>query len=118
MDAHQIKDLLCELKANKGSIDLHRIEQLVTSDVAPCYRACKSNVRNPSCFCGLVPPEGGFRKKGLWQKDSAVLGSIGRDPKEDAREVRPVCAHQAFVCQGPFIGGRRRMHHPAPFLLL
>ena len=84
-DAIQIKDLLDRLEG--GCLDQGSLELLVKSDVAPCSRACKSNVRNPYCFCGLAPPEGSFRKRGLWQKDSAVLESIGRDPAVEAREV-------------------------------
>lgn len=53
-----------------------------------CPSACgtKGSKDNPLCFCGLIPQEGSFRKKGLWQKEP-VLGQIGRDPAEDRRKV-------------------------------
>ena len=88
IDALEITDLLNRLEPGRSPLDQDRIERLITSDVAPCTGSCKSNVRNPHCFCGLVPPVGSFRKKGLWQKDSAVLGSIGRDPADEAKEVQ------------------------------
>lgn len=58
---------------------------------APCPPTCgakgnKGSKDNPECFHGLMPAEGSFRKKGLWQKE-AVLGQLGHDPADDKRQV-------------------------------
>lgn len=52
--------------------------------VKPCS---KNKNTNPNCFCNLVPAPGAHRKKGLWQKDSAALLSLGPDPSTNKREV-------------------------------
>ncbi|KAF8072683.1 UBP26 [Scenedesmus sp. PABB004] len=56
---------------------------------APCAPSCgtkgsKGAKDNPECFCALVPAEGSFRKKGLWQKEP-VLGALGADPANERR---------------------------------
>ena len=52
-----------------------------------CARACKGNARKPDCVCGLVPPDGGHRKKGLWVKDERVLlEHLGADPAATRRD--------------------------------
>jgi hypothetical protein len=56
-----------------------------------CPPACgtkgsKGSKDNPECFHGLMPAEGSFRKKGLWQKEP-VLGQLGHDPAGDKRQV-------------------------------
>ena len=54
-----------------------------------CGPTCKGNPRRPDCVCGLVPPEGSFRKKGLWRKDAdALLENLGRDPADLKRLAR------------------------------
>ncbi|PNH10262.1 Ubiquitin carboxyl-terminal hydrolase 26, partial [Tetrabaena socialis] len=51
---------------------------------------CRANKKDQvTCFCQLVPAETSFRKKGLWQKDQAHLGTLGSDPAERAREEGP-----------------------------
>lgn len=56
----------------------------------PCPPACgtkgKGSKDNPECFHGLMPAEGSFRKKGLWQKEP-ILGQLGHDPADDKRQV-------------------------------
>jgi hypothetical protein len=57
----------------------------------PCPPTCgtkgsKGSKDNPECFHGLMPAEGSFRKKGLWQKEP-VLGQLGHDPADDKRQV-------------------------------
>ena len=42
----------------------------------------------PTCLCGLVPPEGGSRKKGLWASPSVDADALGPDPEFDRRQVR------------------------------
>lgn len=57
-------------------------------DTAACQGTCKQNDKsNPNCFCALVPPEGSFKKKGLWKKEPDALGNLGADPHDNAREV-------------------------------
>ena len=59
------------------------------SGLVRCGPSCKGNPRRPDCVCGLVPPEGSFRKKGLWRKDAdALLENLGRDPAELKRVIR------------------------------
>lgn len=59
----------------------------------PRSKTCKS--KSIDCVCGLLPAENGFRKKGLWQKDASLLASLGRDPAEDVRQVRPGVLHSS-----------------------
>lgn len=59
------------------------------SGLVRCGPNCKGNPRRPDCVCGLVPPEGSFRKKGLWRKDAdALLENLGRDPADLRRLAR------------------------------
>nr|DAD45493.1 TPA_asm: hypothetical protein HUJ06_003723 [Nelumbo nucifera] len=52
----------------------------------PVCQGCRINTKdNPNCFCGLVPPSGGTRKSGLWQKMSDIVLSLGPDPCKDLR---------------------------------
>ncbi|WIA08663.1 hypothetical protein OEZ85_008090 [Tetradesmus obliquus] len=61
----------------------------------PCPPACgtkgKGSKDNPECFHGLMPAEGSFRKKGLWQKEP-ILGQLGHDPADDKRQAPDVPA--------------------------
>ena len=64
--------------------------EIVRGDYPPCCppNSCKANRKdNPSCFCGLVPHAGSFRKKGLWQKETSLLNSLGADPEAQKRQV-------------------------------
>eukprot|EP00878_Enallax_costatus_P034741 GHUV01038570.1.p1 GENE.GHUV01038570.1~~GHUV01038570.1.p1 ORF type:complete len:164 (-),score=25.07 GHUV01038570.1:372-863(-) len=63
-------------------------------------KGSKGSKDNPQCFCALIPPEGSYRKKGLWQKE-IVVGEIGRDPAEDKRKVRPgeCCSWWTGTCR-------------------
>ena len=59
------------------------------SGLVRCGSTCKGNPRRPDCVCGLVPPEGSFRKKGLWRKDAdALLENLGKDPADLKRLAR------------------------------
>lgn len=56
-------------------------------------KTCKCKKGNPNCLTGLIPAPTGFRRKGLWQKDTKALVEGGRDPAEDKRQVRePSCS--------------------------
>jgi ubiquitin carboxyl-terminal hydrolase 48 len=51
-------------------------------------KPCRQNRRdNPRCLCAMVPAEGGWKQKGLWQRESAALGGLGVDPRDNARQV-------------------------------
>ena len=58
-----------------------------------CAPGCKG-ARRCDCVCGLVPPEGSHRRKGLWRKDidALVRETCGEDP---AALVRPRPDHPA-----------------------
>ena len=51
-----------------------------------CAPGCKG-ARRCDCVCGLVPPEGSHRRKGLWRKDvdTLVRETCGEDPAALAR---------------------------------
>ena len=51
-----------------------------------CAPGCKG-ARRCDCVCGLVPPQGSHRRKGLWRKDIDVLvrETCGEDPAALAR---------------------------------
>ncbi|XP_004235069.1 ubiquitin carboxyl-terminal hydrolase 26 isoform X1 [Solanum lycopersicum] len=52
----------------------------------PACQGCRVNNKdNPNCFCGLIPPQNGNRKSGLWQKTSEVVNALGSDPSDDCR---------------------------------
>lgn len=51
-------------------------------------KSCKCKKDSPLCLAGIIPAPGGFRKKGLWQKDSKALLAQGADPADQLREVR------------------------------
>ncbi|KAF9687194.1 hypothetical protein SADUNF_Sadunf02G0068300 [Salix dunnii] len=54
----------------------------------PVCQGCRVNTKdNPNCFCGLIPPPGGSRKSGLWQKMPDILQAIGPDPVIDLRDT-------------------------------
>jgi hypothetical protein len=65
--------------------------RLLRCNQPPCPPTCgvkghKGNKDNPACTCALVPPEGSFRKKGLWRKDHSSE-AYGSDPASQRREV-------------------------------
>jgi ubiquitin carboxyl-terminal hydrolase 48 len=60
-------------------------QQACAADAAA--KACKHKGSSPNCFAGLVPQPTSFRRKGLWQKDSAALVSLGPDPSAGRRQV-------------------------------
>lgn len=80
---------LCRVLDDNGTLPAEMVMKLVKADVPPCVPgSCKLNRRdNPSCFCCLAPAPGSFRKKGLWQKEAGLLGSLGTDPTGRARQV-------------------------------
>lgn len=52
----------------------------------PFCQGCRQNSKDsPNCFCGLIPPPGGSRKHGLWQKSSEIQAELGPDPSETLR---------------------------------
>lgn len=64
--------------------------KLVEAHHEPCQlynKTCKGRKDNPNCLCGLVPAPGGFRRKGLWQKEPEAIAGLGLDPNDSRREV-------------------------------
>ena len=53
-------------------------------------KSCKCKKDNPFCLTNIIPAPGGYRKKGLWQRDSAALLTHGADPARLTREVGPL----------------------------
>lgn len=82
-------------------LDKPQLLRLLNADQQPCDctgKPCKSACKtNPNCLCQLIPAEGSFRKKGLWQKDKELLKGLGEDPKLVARKVRKV----VLCCTAP-----------------
>ena len=60
---------------------------LAGGDRGRCGRTCKGNAKRVDCVCGLVPPVDGFRRTGLWRRDTNALVSeaVGVDPSTLAR---------------------------------
>ena len=52
---------------------------LAGGDRGRCGRTCKGNAKRVDCVSGLVPPVGGFRRTGLWRRDTdaAVREAVG-----------------------------------------
>jgi ubiquitin carboxyl-terminal hydrolase 48 len=75
-----------------GQISPHDIVQLYHLDKPVC-QGCRGNTKdNPNCFCGLVRPQGGARKQGLWQKLADVLEELGPDPSKSLRTSQKIPA--------------------------
>lgn len=55
-------------------------------------KACKCKKDYPYCLANIIPSPGGHRKKGLWQKESATLLSLGPDPARLVRQVGSIIA--------------------------
>jgi hypothetical protein len=90
VDADEAREALQLLDAGAAPpVDtLHKVFRL---NVGPCSATCgkqgsKGSKDNPCYFHGMLPAEGSFRKKGLWQKEP-VLGQLGHDPADDKRMV-------------------------------
>lgn len=74
-----------QLPCNQRPRKLHKSSHPFCPDL---YRkACKCKKDSPYCLTGIIPTPGGFRKKGLWQKDAKALLSQGPDPAQELREV-------------------------------
>ena len=65
---------------------------LAGGDRGRCGRTCKGNPKRVDCVCGLVPPVDGFRRTGLWRRDTDALvrEAVGVDPSTLARASRAV----------------------------
>jgi len=65
---------------------------LAGGDRGRCGRTCKGNAKRVDCVCGLVPPVGGFRRTGLWRRDTdaAVREAVGVNPSTLARASHAV----------------------------
>ena len=65
---------------------------LAGGDRGKCGRTCKGNAKRVDCVCGLVPPVDGFRRTGLWRRDTDALVSeaVGVNPSTLARASRAV----------------------------
>lgn len=89
IEAAEAKDVLSRIERQQEVPEelLYKVHRLLQPCPPNCgTRGSKGSKDNPQCFCGLIPPEGSYRKKGLWQKET-VLDEIGRDPAEDRRQV-------------------------------
>jgi hypothetical protein len=90
VEADEARDVLRVLGRGEAP-PTDTLAKLFRLNLGPCSASCgikgsKGAKDNPCCFHGLLPAEGGFRKKGLWQKEP-VLGQLGHDPSEDRRMV-------------------------------
>ena len=91
-------------------LDALQTGELSPADLATAFRAdapgcepsdkpsaaCRGCKDNPNCLCGLVPPAGSFRRKGLWQKDPEAVAKLGIDPADSRREN--VSGHSCCAC--------------------
>ncbi len=79
---------LCDDIEREGRLPSDEVLSLLRLDGPTCSPPCKANRKDhPGCFCCLAPAVGSFRKKGLWQKDAGLLGSLGQDPALLERKV-------------------------------
>jgi ubiquitin carboxyl-terminal hydrolase 48 len=90
LDANEARLALQQLDRNE-QLPHDTLLKVFKLGQTPCPPACgtkgsKGSKDNPECFHGLMPAEGSFRKKGLWQKEP-VLGQLGHDPADDKRQV-------------------------------
>lgn len=75
-----------------GQLDPADLARAFRADAPGCEpsdkpgAACRGRRDNPNCLCGLVPAAGGFRRKGLWQKDPQAVTKLGIDPADSRRE--------------------------------
>ncbi|KAF5832457.1 hypothetical protein DUNSADRAFT_11624 [Dunaliella salina] len=79
------RELIAQLQS--GSLPAEQKLRLVKGDVPACVPGtCKANNKaNPNCLCGWVPAESGYKKKGLWQRETGILSSFGTDPRVNLR---------------------------------
>ena len=72
-----------------GELDNRSATRLFLSggDVGTCGSSCHGNPKRVDCVCGLVPPPGGYRRSGLWGRDTEVIvqDAVGVDPTTLAR---------------------------------
>lgn len=69
-----------------ASCDQSMLIKLYNVSLVPCKSRCRG-MKNPTCFCNLLPPDNGFKKKGLWMKEKAVLKTLGPDPDGKHRQA-------------------------------
>ena len=100
-----------------GQLGHKELLKLVAADQEPCpahNKACKGSKDNPNCLCGLVPAPGGFRRKGLWQKEPEAIAGLGYDPNDLRREVmgmpNPISSDQTVPCH---LGFKMGIMHPS-----
>ena len=85
-------DAVLSLKESieSGRLGHKDLLKLVEADQEPCAvddKTYKGRKDNPNCLVGLVPAPGGFRRKGLWQKEPEAIAGLGYDPNDLRREV-------------------------------
>jgi hypothetical protein len=66
-------------------------------------KTCKCKRDSASCLCGIIPGPGGYRKKGLWQRDSQALVVQGFNPADNAREVSPDPSPACLTCMQQYL---------------
>lgn len=74
----------------QGQLSKDRLLSLLNANQDACDlydKACKGKKDNPNCLCGLIPAPGGYRRKGLWQKDPESFACLGDNPLDDKRQV-------------------------------
>lgn len=75
-----------------GQLDPADLATALRADAPGCEpsdkpaASCKGRKDNPNCLCGLVPAQGSFRRKGLWQKDPEAVAKLGIEPADSQRE--------------------------------
>ncbi|KAJ7528558.1 hypothetical protein O6H91_15G008100 [Diphasiastrum complanatum] len=84
-----ITDILRQIHLRQ-SVSEQEIAQLYHINNSPC-QGCRVNCKDsPNCFCALIPPPGGVRKHGLWQKVSEILEDLGPDPRLELRKSQQI----------------------------
>ena len=104
--AHLSFDEALSLKRSieEGQLSKQRLLKLLDAHHVPCDlydKACSGKKDNPNCLCGLIPAPGGYRRKGLWQKDPESLACLGNSPLDDKRQAcaAPPSLPGTFCCR-------------------
>jgi hypothetical protein len=87
MPAEDVQKVLQRLQSGQLTHDL--ILWLCGLHAPGCGGSCKSNTKScPTCFCGLAPAPGTWKKKGLWRKEPELLTRLGPDPSSNERQLK------------------------------
>ena len=94
-------------------IDQSRLMKLYNVSMVACKSKCRGVKGNPTCFCSLVPQENGFKKKGLWMTEKAVLKTLGPDPEDKQRKASECMAAISSIRSPPNLNS----HYISGFVL-